>query len=138
MEIRSRGLRYLLAGGWNTIFGYGVGVWLYKLLSPEWHVLWIGALTNVMAITMSFLTYKLFVFRTKGNWLREYMRTYVVYGGAALVGMLLLWMLVDGFRIPIWISQGIVIGVTVLFSYLGHSRFTFARKQTVTTEAGRI
>ncbi len=120
-------IRYLLAGGWNTAFGYGVGVGLYNILSPTMHVLIIGTIANVLSISMSFLTYKLFVFKTKGSWLREYVRTYIVYGGASLLGILLLWLLVDGAGLKIWLAQAGVIVVTVVVSFTGHSRFTFHR-----------
>lgn len=74
---------------------------------------------------MSFLTYKLFVFRSKGRWWGEYLRSYVVYGAAALVGVLLLWFLVRGLGVNIWLAQGAVVGGVVLISYLGHASFTF-------------
>ncbi len=118
-------LRYLVAGGWNTLFGYSAGVGLYKLLSPILHIIVIAIIANILAISMSFLTYKLFVFRTKGNWLQEYMRTYAVYGIMGVAGALFLWGLLDFAGLNIWLSQGLVIICTVWLSYLGHSRFTF-------------
>ncbi len=121
-------LRYLLAGGWNTVFGYGIGVILYYLLSNYLHVTVIALIANIIAITMSFTTYKLFVFRTKGEWLKEYLRSYVVYGGMALLGIGLIWFMVNGLSIPFWIAQGLTILLTVIISYIGHSRFTFKRK----------
>lgn len=124
---QSRGLRYLLAGGWNTLFGYTFGIWLYYALSPYLHIIGIGIIGNIVAITMSFLTYKLFVFRTKGQWLSEYLRSYVVYGGTAIFGILLLWGMVDGLSLKIWLAQGIGIVITVLISYVGHKRITFRR-----------
>ncbi len=124
---RRRELRYLVVGGINTLFGYGLGVGLYLALSPMLHILVIGVIGSVIAITFSFTTYKLFVFGTRGHWLREYLRSYVVYGGTGVLGILLVWVLVDGLRMPIWIAQGIAILLTVLVSYLGHARFTFRR-----------
>ncbi len=120
-------IRYLLAGGWNTVFGYSVGVILYYAFSNSLHVIAIGLLANFFAITMSFLTYKLFVFRTKGDWVREYFRSYLVYGAMALLGICMLWFMVDGFKIPFWLAQGLVILFTVIISYVGHSRFTFRK-----------
>ena len=125
---RRRELRYLVVGGINTLFGYGLGVGLYLALSPMLHILVIGVIGSVIAITFSFTTYKLFVFGTRGHWLREYLRSYVVYGGTGVLGILLIWLLVDGLRLPIWIAQGIAILLTVLVSYLGHARFTFRRR----------
>lgn len=36
---------------------------------------------------------------------------------------MLLWLLVDGLRLPIWVAQGIAMLLTVIVSYLGHARF---------------
>ena len=60
-------MRYLIAGGWNTVFGYSAGVVLYYLMREQFHIVIIGVIGNVLAISMSFLTYKLFVFKTKGG-----------------------------------------------------------------------
>lgn len=123
--LESRKVRYLLAGGWNTVFGYGAGLAIYGLCAEHLHIVVIGILANVIAITMAFLTYKLFVFRTKGNWLGEYLRSFIVYGGLAPLGIGLLWLLVEGMRMPFWLAQGIVVLTTIVVSYLSHSRFTF-------------
>lgn len=124
-----RRIRYILAGGWNTLFGYLCGVGLYYGFGGQVHVLIIGVVANILAITMAFLTYKLFVFRTRGNWLAEYFRTYLVYGTTAIIGIALLWLLVDGFGTPFWLAQGLAIVITVVISYLAHSRFTFRTSQ---------
>lgn len=108
-------------------FGYGIGVALFYNLSPRLHTVFIGVLSNILAITMSFTTYKLFVFKTKGNWLSEYFRSCMVYAGMALLGIVLLWLMVDHLGIKIWLAQGLVIASTVVISYFGHARFTFKK-----------
>ena len=123
--LKKQSLRYLLAGGWNTVFGYGIGVGLYTILSSQLHVAVIAAIANILAITMSFLTYKLFVFKTTGNWLSEYGRSYLVYGSMALLSIVLLWAMVDYLGMDIWYAQALVILLTVGVSYLGHKFFTF-------------
>ena len=120
-------VRYLIAGIWNTAFGYSVGVFLYYALREQFHLITISIIGNVFAITMSFLTYKIFVFQTKGNWLGEYCRTYIIYGATALVGIFILWALVDGIGVPFWIGQALIILMTVFISYIGHANFTFRR-----------
>jgi putative flippase GtrA len=122
----SRKMMYLLAGAWNTLFGYTVGLLLYSYLSDRFHIITISVIANILAISMSYFTYKLFVFKTAGNWWPEYLRSYVVYGGSALVGTGLLWLQVDYLHIPFWLAQGLAIALTVIFSYMGHARFTFA------------
>lgn len=125
--MESRKIRYLLAGGWNTLFGYCLVVWLYAKLSSHLHIILISVLANVCAISMSFVTYKLLVFKTKGQWLSEYLRCYVVYGGTAVLGVLMLWVMVDGLGILFWIAQGICVLTGVLISFIGHERITFNR-----------
>ena len=84
-------------------------------------------LANILNISMSFLTYKIFVFKTRGNWLSEYVRCYVVYGNIAIVGMLLIWLMVDFFMVPFWIAQALILLITVIISYVAHARFTFKK-----------
>jgi len=117
--------RYLLAGAWNTAFGYLCGVSMYYLFGDWMGVLIVAILSNILAISMSFLTHKVFVFKTKGNWIREYLRAYLVYGLSAIVGILLLMIFVELLDIKFWLAQALVILLTVIISYIGHKKFTF-------------
>lgn len=121
-------IRYLLVGCVNTIIGYSIGIVLYKALGSNLGIIWVGILSNMISITVSFLTYKIFVFRTKGMWVLEYAKSYLIYSGIAVISIFFLWLFVEKMNISIWLSQALVIGVTVIISYLGHSRFTFSRK----------
>ena len=121
-------IRYLLAGGFNTLVGYSIGVGLYKALESNLSIVWIGVISNIVSITASFLSYKTLVFKTKGMWLAEYMKSYIVYGGIAIIGIFFLWVFVDKMKMSIWLAQALVLGLTVIFSYLGNSRFTFRRQ----------
>jgi putative flippase GtrA len=122
-------IRYLLVGAINTLFGYAIGVGLYKLLSNQINIISIGIISNIICITLSFTTYKVLVFRTKGGWISEYLRAYLVYGSMAIVGVIFLWFFVDVCELNIWIAQALVIFITVVFSYIGHARFTFKRNR---------
>ena len=70
--------------------------------------------------------------RFSGKISPEDLRSYAVYGGTGALGIILLWLLVDGWHMPIWLAQGIVILFTVVVSYLGHARFTFRRSRSGT------
>ena len=121
---KARGLPYLLVGGLNTAAGYGVTIGLYYLLR-SWPIVIIGTLGNILCITLSFVTYKLFIFKTGDHWFPEYLRCYLVYGASALIGVAELWLLVDIAHITIWLSQGIVMATAVPISFFGHEFFTF-------------
>lgn len=120
---------YLIVGCLNTVFGYAVGVLTYKFLAGCSSVWIIGLVSNVITITFSFVMYKLFVFKTSGQWLLEYIKAYLVYGAMALLSIFLLWFYVASLKISIWIAQALIIATTVVASYFGHSKITFSRKK---------
>jgi putative flippase GtrA len=83
-------------------------------------------ITNIIGLTNAYICYKLFVFRTKGNVLREYSRFYLVYGTSIAINFILLPVLVELFHIHPLIAQASMIFFTVIVSYFGHKRFSFA------------
>src|ERR1700761_1169185 len=66
--------RYLLVGACNTIFGYGCFVLFTVLLDPVFSYGYVFAslLSNLFSITFAFLGYKWLVFKTRGNYLKEW------------------------------------------------------------------
>ena len=127
--LRHKKVRYLCAGGWNTLFGYGLMVVLYECLNAHFHLVAIAVLSSFISISMSFLTYKVFVFRTQGSWINEWVRSFVVYGVASLFSILLLWLFVDLLGFNIYFSQAVSMILVVSASYLGHARFTFNKDE---------
>jgi putative flippase GtrA len=118
--------RYLVAGVWNTTFGYGVFALLFACFAARVHYLLIAAVSNLAAISNAYLIHKIFVFQTKGDYLREYLRYYVVYGATALIGVALLALLVSGLSMNVYLAQGLVLCLGVVVSFTGHRRFSFA------------
>lgn len=123
-------LAYLAAGGWNTLFGIGLYALAYRLFGEKVHYLLLAVPVNIAAITNAFCCYKLFVFRTEGNWLREYLRCYLVYGGGSLAGMGLLWLFTELFGMSPAYANILGTAVVVTASYFGHKYFSFARRGT--------
>lgn len=80
-----RGIRYLLAGACNTLFGICNTLAITRLfvvLVPSQPKLMGTAamlFASFLSIAFSFLTYKWFVFKTRGNYLGEYLRSLLVY-----------------------------------------------------------
>jgi len=127
--------RYLAVGVCNTVFGYSTYAGFTALLTPHvpYAYVWASLIGSVFSITFAFLNYKWFVFRTKGNYLREWSRCIVVYGGALLLGTALLPVtvyllrhLTPADRSAPYIAGAIQMGGTVIASFLGHKNFSFA------------
>ena len=129
-------LRYLLVGGFNTCFGYGLFVafnYLFRSLGVYGSEI-ASLLSNVIAITAAFLGYKWFVFRTHGNYLREWLRCMSVYGSSMLFSLVMLPPLTLLLRHRFGRTQmasnlaaAILTVVTVIASYFGHKHFSFRR-----------
>ncbi len=165
-------VRYLCVGVFNTLFGYVTYVVLLTLLNAVLPARWLY-LTVVMAsvlgaplnITVAYFGYKFFVFRTKGNYLREWLKCFAVYGSSMLPGLIALsaltrflqatihrraaWLhhclqvverhlsghpltllhsIATGKAVAGYIAGAIVIGVSTIYSFVGHKTITFRAK----------
>jgi len=119
--------RFLMIGGVNTLIGYLVVTCIYTLFSERLSFLMIGIISNVVAISIAFTLQKLFVFQTKGNWLKEYLRSYITYGTVGIIGFALLWIFLNVLQINVWLSQAIIIVIITGVSFIGHKKITFRK-----------
>ncbi len=130
-------LRYLLIGGWNTLFGYTcfflMNLWLSSFVKAYAYIV-ASVLSSLINITVSFLGYKWFVFRTRGNYLREWLRALTVYSGSICFGTLALAPLVGLIRHTTryqsqapYLAGAIVTACSVVFSFFGHRHFSFRK-----------
>jgi putative flippase GtrA len=86
--------RYVCVGLFNSVFGYANFAIILSLLNKVLPLRFLY-LTVVLAsllsvpfnITVSYLTYKFFVFRTKGNYLGEWFKCFAVYGTGMIPGL---------------------------------------------------
>ncbi len=118
-------LRYLAAGGYNTVFGYATFASLYALVYPTWHYLVIVVVSHVIAVTNAYLSYKLFVFRVRDTSLAEYFRFNAIYVGVLVFNVVMLPVLIEILRLHALLAQAIVVVITVITSYLLHRRYSF-------------
>ncbi len=127
--------RYMVVGACNTIFAYSTYAGLTALLTPHIPYAYVFAslIAGLLNITFSFLNYKWFVFKTKGNYLREWSRCIVVYGGTALLSTAVLPVTVfflrhftPADRSAPYIAGAIQMGTGAIAGFLGHKNYSFA------------
>lgn len=122
-------MRFLVVGAWNTAFSLVV-LWVLDRVIPydQSSIVQKEAvffLSWVIGITHNLFTFKLLVFRTRGNWLREYLRMYVVYAATFAIQSVLMLSISELFGWSVfWATVPTVIVVTIV-SYFGHKYFTF-------------
>ncbi len=125
VNLNKEKINYLLVGAWNTAFSYLAFAALYFLLRTVLHYEVLLVVSSILSITNAYIAYKLFVFKTKGHYLREYSRFYVVYGGSLLMNLVLLPVFVVIFGLSPLAAQAGLSVFTVVFSYYGHRNFSF-------------
>ena len=89
-------------------------------------------LSNIVSITVAFLGYKWFVFKTKGNYLKEWCRCVGVYSGGIVLGLVLLPMIVFTIRHKFgyqkeapYIAGALLAGITAILGFFGHKHISF-------------
>ncbi len=120
-------VRFLLAGGLNTVIGLAVYPALYFLAAPlKFHYLTILVISQVVCVTFAFLTSKFLVFRTSGNYLRESGKFLTFHLSYFLVNLAALPALVEFMGMnPVW-GQTLFAVLVIVTSYFWHSRITFS------------
>lgn len=165
-------VRYLCVGLCNTSFGYIIYVVFLTLANavlPERWLYLTVVLASVLAmplnITFAYFGYKLFVFRTHGNYLREWLKCFAVYGTGMIPSLVALSALTrflqslirhhapvlhvgrdaverrfhghflallhhfdTGKAMAGYIAGAIVIGISTIYSFVGHKKITFRTK----------
>jgi putative flippase GtrA len=135
--------RFLVIGGCNTLFGIADTFVLLKLLlmlqpgEPKLMATVAMAGSSIVNIGFSFLTYKWFVFRTSGNYLKEYLRSLTIYLPslalntflvAPLAVLLKRW---TGYEHgSVYLAMGTILTVTIVFSFFGHKHVSFKQDGT--------
>jgi putative flippase GtrA len=132
-------IRYLLVGAWNTLFGYGCfflfARFFLRILpsQPSFAASAAFAVATLVNITVSFIGYKLFVFRTKGNFVREYTRSFLVYLPTLIIGAVAIAPITAILRRALpahvqlapYLAGALLAFFTVLISFFGHKHISF-------------
>lgn len=126
--------RYLIVGLVNTAFGYGTYAGLTALFTPHIPFAYVtaGVISCFTNITFAFLSYKWLIFKTKGNYLREWSRCVAVYGGIYALAILLLplsvylvQLLTRADRLAPYIAGAVQMAILSILGFLGHKNYSF-------------
>lgn len=118
--------KFLLAGAYNTVFGYLAFAGLYLLLGRYAHYLAIAALSHFLSVCNSFFSYRRFVFRARGPWPAQFIKFNINSLMALVAGMALLSLIVEGFDAHPLLAQACAMTLTVVLSYALHKGITFS------------
>jgi predicted glycoside hydrolase/deacetylase ChbG (UPF0249 family)/putative flippase GtrA len=118
--------RYLLVGGFNTVFAYAV----FALLAVGIGIPYLPALVlqYLITVNVSVLTMRYYVFQSRGNAVREWLKGWTVYLGMLAFNSTFLAFLIEICRFGELSGQAVYLTVSTVLTYFLHKYFSFGRK----------
>lgn len=117
-------IRFLLVGGFNTVVSYLMFAgFIFVLGEPRYQLSLI--LAWILSSFISFSTQKIFVFQTKGNWYREYVKCLLTWSIGYLINAGTLELFVKMLHLNVYIGQAVSILLTTVITYLLFKHFAF-------------
>ena len=126
-------MRFLIAGAWNTAFGYGFYVGLLLVtkglpVTETVHAILVLCVAQVVSVTQSFVSYKWFVFKGGEEIVREFARFSAVYAGTFAFNLAALPLLLRYTPLGPIAAQALVVVVCAACTYVIHSLFSFRQR----------
>ena len=126
---RDRRVAFLFVGVINTVVGF---VW-FALFDITVGRLWGYMVTllfaHVASVLCAFVLYRRLVFRVRGHVWTDLIRFETVYLVSLGINAVLLPLLVEFAHLEPIVAQALIVFVTTLVSYFGHSRVSLRRKE---------
>ena len=125
--LASERARYLVVGGFNTVFGFIVFVAAERTIGQATHYLVALLVAHAISTLVAFAGHRWITFRVHGQILYDLMRFWSVYLVTIAINAAALPVLVEGLGVHPIPAQAVFIVITVIASYLGHKNFSFRR-----------
>ncbi len=133
-------LRFLLVGGFNTVFAYGILNalnWLFGKINEFYQLGFaLEIVANValfiqylITINVSVATMRYYVFRSHGNWKKEFAKAWSVYIFFYLINAPILTFLMVGLKMQVWSAQGLYLIFSTICTFILHKYFSFRAKK---------
>lgn len=120
-------IRFLLVGGFNTVFAYGVFVGLYQLAGLNYNLALI--MQYFITVNVSIFTMRYYVFQSHGNLKAEYVKAGSVYVGMYFFNAFALNFFVIVLNLGPVIGQALYLVVSTIITYILHKYFSFRNKK---------
>ena len=129
-------IRFLLVGGFNTVFAYLVLNGLNFLFTCFFHHIlpkvFIANLAliiqYILTINVSFITMRYYVFQSHGNWHKEWLKAWSVYVFLYLINAPILTFMMAVLGWSTWLAQGIYLIFSTIITFLLHKYYSFRKK----------
>lgn len=128
--IKDRRVLFLMVGGINTVVGLVLFLAFHEVFGNSQYLLTLLC-AHIGSVAIAFVLYRYVVFRVRGHVLRDAWRFETVYlaslaWNAGFLALGVSWLHFNAVAV-----QAVVLLFTSLWSYVGHQRFSFHRKESV-------
>jgi putative flippase GtrA len=134
-------IRFLMVGCFNTVFSIALAyafIFPVEFFFPRLPRAAVTTIANYaalpIAITVAFLAYKWFVFRTRGNYFKEWLKVFAVYGVSLPFPVIVIPIATSLFlflhfspRLTSLLALVANSGAIACYSYFAHKKFSFKR-----------
>ena len=129
-------IRFLLVGGFNTVFAYLVlnflNILFSLLLKDTFSPVVIANIAliiqYILTINVSFITMRYYVFQSHGDWYKEWLKAWSVYIFLYLINAPVLTFMMKVFGWSTWVAQGIYLIFSTIITFLLHKYYSFRKK----------
>lgn len=118
-------LRFLLAGGYNTAFGFLLYASLYYAAGSKIGYLGAAVLCQAISVTSAFVVYRRLVFGSTAAWQSSFLRFNLSQLAMFFCGTLGLYLLVHFAHINPVLAQAVITLAAVAISYVLHQSYSF-------------
>lgn len=115
-------VKFCIVGVSNTVIGLGT---YYLFLWMGWHYIIANILSWVISVFNAFYWNNKYVFDSKSSWVQSLCRTYFSYGASFVLGVVLIFILVEWMKISEVIAPLIILVVTIPLNFLMNKFWAF-------------
>jgi putative flippase GtrA len=123
--IGKRPVRFLLAGAWNTLFGFAAFTFLELSLGDVLGYLAVLAFAQILAVIQAHAVQRTVVWRSQQPYFAELSRFSLVYVAVYAANAVLLALAVEVAHAPVLPAQYLIGGLLVLATYFVQRDWTF-------------
>ena len=128
-------IRFLLVGGFNTVFAYLIlnllnilFGWLLKDTFSPVVIANIALIVQyILTINVSFVTMRYYVFQSHGRWMHEWLKAWSVYIFIYLINAPVLTFMMTFLGWSTWLAQGIYLIFSTTITFLLHKYYSFRK-----------
>lgn len=121
-------VRFIITGGYNTAVGYILFIAaLYVCGKSQTGVQAALLISYILSSFNSYLAQKFLVFRTRGNYVKEYFKALSVWAAGYVINAVLLYLLTKQLNIHPYAAQALSVCCVTIFTYILFKYYSFRR-----------